>query len=164
MKSRIVAALVVGAAGARRNLNHESVKVDLDDTLEEVEFDSNDASTVSRQRGPLGTCEVVSRRRAFETTCACRRRSSADAGDHGLECIDSSMRCPEGTTWNGASENCEGASSGGGSAGGGGGGPTTTPAPTRSPSEMVELVAPRPGAGDPANNPDGNVFLSCPGI
>jgi len=153
MKSQIVAALIVGAVGARRNHVAEVLQAQetIEGGFEEFEVDE------SVNRGPLGSCEVVSRRRAFSTTCACRRRSSSDANDHGLECIDSAMRCPEGTTWDG--DNCASAAAAGGGEGGGGGGPTTTPVPTRNPADAVELRAPSVGDGDPANNPVTELYM-----
>jgi len=158
MRSQIVAALIVGAVGARRNFNHEKVAVeDADEDSLEGGFEEFEAVDRALDRGPLGSCGVVSRRRAFSTTCACRRRSSADSGDHGLECIDSAMRCPEGTSWDEGSENCVGADAGGG--GGAAAGPTTTAAPTRNPADQVQLLPPRVGQGDPAHNPVMEIYM-----
>jgi len=153
VRSQIVAALIVGAASYRRGQIKESalrVEEEVEGGLEEFEFDEEVDSE------PLGSCSVVSRRRVFSTTCACRRRSSADANDRGLECIDSAMRCPEGANWDG--ENCAAIVTSEPDAVAG---PTTTTtaAPTRSPDEMSSVVPPAVGAGGPANNPVNEIYM-----
>merc|ERR1719197_1447926 len=68
------------------------------------------------------------------------------------------MQCPEGTSWDEGFENCVGAQPAGGD-GGAAAGPTTTPAPTRNPADQVQLLPPRVGAGDPANNPVMELYM-----
>jgi len=75
----------------------DSARVNVVETLQENATFDNLAKT---------KCAVVSRRRAFSTTCACRRRTRQESDDYGLDCINNLMRCPQGV-WDGAAKSCK---------------------------------------------------------
>lgn len=141
---------ILHVEGVRRVVS-ESDQIDFNEVeLEEVEDDFFTTSDPLRN----SKCEVVSRRRAFSTTCACRRRTVVEGDDYGIQCINNEMRCPAGV-WNPSLKVCgtQNSGAGAGSAGNGGQSASEVEAPaatTLAPNAAV-VRAPTAAAGQSAN-------------
>jgi len=148
---------ILHVEGVRRVVS-QTEQIDFSDLeFEEVEDEAFSTPDLLRS----SKCEVVSRRRAFSTTCACRRRTVVEDDDNGIQCINNEMRCPAGV-WNPTAMKCEDQQSQTGSGPASNGGQSVSkvelPHPTTQPPHAAVVRAPIASAG-PSENPVVEVYF-----